>query len=103
MRSYTSTSQPSARSRCAANNPPSEPPMMSARRRGMRALELAAELAVERAGAGAANEKIESDQQEKERVLESSRGPEEALGRGDVNSVEHEDKDRERGRPSEQS
>src|ERR1051326_2783466 len=33
IRSYTSTSQPAARSRCAANNPPSEPPMISARRR----------------------------------------------------------------------
>src|SRR5262249_30723212 len=83
--------------------PPSEPPMMSARRRGMQVLKLATQLPVERTGAAAANEEIERDQQQKERVLEPSCGPEEALGRGDPDGVDHEDKDRERGRTGEQS
>ena len=75
--------QPAARSRCAANSPPSEPPMISARRRGMRVLELAAQFAVERAGAAAANEEIERHQADQDRIFGAAGGPEEPLGRGE--------------------
>src|ERR1700731_3175633 len=77
--------------------------MMSARRRGMRVLELAAQFAVERAGAAAANEEIKRDEAHQERVLKSAGGPEEPLGRGDPDGVEHEDEDRERDRAGEQA
>src|SRR5262249_4405141 len=66
-------------------------------------LELAAELAIERAAATAAYQKIERDQQKQQRILEAAGGPEEALGRGEVEGVEHEDDASERGRPREQA
>src|SRR5262249_11205964 len=69
---------------------------------GHESLKLAAELTVERAGAAAANEEIEGDEAEQQRILEPAGGPEKALGRGDPDGVEHEDEDSERGRAGEQ-
>src|ERR1700758_5331406 len=77
--------------------------MINARRWAMRGLKLAAKLAIERAAAAAANQKIECDQQEQERILEAAGGPEEALGRSDPDGVDHEDDDGERGRAGEQA
>src|ERR1043166_6296391 len=77
--------------------------MISARRRGICVLKLAAELAFERTGAAAANEEIEGDEPDQDGELGASGGPEEAFGRGDPDGVEHEDEDRERDRAGEQA
>src|ERR1700692_4906976 len=67
------------------------------------ASKLPSQLAVERTSAATADEEIERGQQDQDRVLGASGAPEEALGRGDVDGIEHEDDDKQRGRAGEQS